>query len=157
MKLHTIPLIYLPETYHKILIQTWNTTFGGTQPSVDYNLWWKTTFGGRWPSDDPCMLLSPLCGIFSPKWRKFWVQIAFQIISSSTFLNHFHTPSKHLQDTHFTHVSKLVDWIFCRILRSKIIMNGWKISSNILLGLRIDHIMCVTSAKNLITRLRSSM
>ena len=42
------------------------TTFGGRQPLVEDNLWWKTTFGGRQllEEDDPCMLPSPLCGIF---------------------------------------------------------------------------------------------
>ena len=61
----------------------WKTTFGGRQPSVDDDFRWKTTFGGRRPlveedlrskttfggrrllvEDDPCMLPSPLCGIF---------------------------------------------------------------------------------------------
>ena len=48
----------------------WKTTFGGRRPSVEDDLRWKTTFGGRRPSGrrpsvDPCMLPSPLCGIFS--------------------------------------------------------------------------------------------
>ena len=59
----------------------WKMTFGGRQPLVEDNLWWKTTFSGGWPlvennlrwrttfsgrqpSVDPCMLLSPLGGIF---------------------------------------------------------------------------------------------
>ena len=57
------------------------TTFGGRQPSVEDDLRWKTIFSGkrpsledglqlemtfaeRQPSVDPCMLHSPLCGIF---------------------------------------------------------------------------------------------
>ena len=36
----------------------WKTTIGGRRPSVEDDFWWKTTFGG------PCMLLTPLCGIF---------------------------------------------------------------------------------------------
>ena len=64
----------------------WKTTFSGRRPSVEddlqlkttfsgiwhlveYNLRWKTTFGGRrlLVKDNPCMLPSPLCGIF---WTK---------------------------------------------------------------------------------------
>ena len=43
------------------------TTFGGRRPSVEDDLRWRTTFGGRrlLVEDDPCMLPSPLCGIFS--------------------------------------------------------------------------------------------
>ena len=35
-------------------------------PLVEDDLWWKTTFTGRQllVEDDPCMLPSPLCGIF---------------------------------------------------------------------------------------------
>ena len=34
---------------------------------MEDNLWWKATFGGRQllVEDNPCMLPSPLCGIFS--------------------------------------------------------------------------------------------
>ena len=42
----------------------WKTTFGGRQHLVEEDLWWKTTFSGRQPSLDPCMLPTPLCGIF---------------------------------------------------------------------------------------------
>ena len=44
----------------------WKTTFGGRQLLVEDDLWWKTTFGGRQllVEDNPCMLPSPLCGIF---------------------------------------------------------------------------------------------
>ena len=44
----------------------WKTTFGGRQPLVEDDLWWKTAFGGKrlLVEDDPCMLPSPLCGIF---------------------------------------------------------------------------------------------
>ena len=42
----------------------WKTTFSGRYPLVEDNLWWKTALGGRQPSVDPCMLPSPLCGIF---------------------------------------------------------------------------------------------
>ena len=58
------------------------TTFGGRQPLLEENLWWKTTIverrpsvvddlrwkmtlSGRQPSLDPCMLPTPLSGIFS--------------------------------------------------------------------------------------------
>ena len=39
---------------------------GGRRPLVEDNLKWKTTFVGRrlLVEDDPCMLPSPLCGIF---------------------------------------------------------------------------------------------
>ena len=40
------------------------TTFDGGRPVVEDNLRWKTTFNGRWPLLDPCMLPTPLCGIF---------------------------------------------------------------------------------------------
>ena len=58
----------------------WKTTLGGRQirveeplvettlverqPWVEDDLRWKMNFGGRRPSVDPCMLPSPLCGIF---------------------------------------------------------------------------------------------
>ena len=52
----------------KLLVEDdlrWKTTFGGRRPSVEDNFWWKTTFDGRLlVEDDPCMLPSPLCGIF---------------------------------------------------------------------------------------------
>ena len=39
---------------------------GGRRPSVEDNLRWKTTFGKSHllVEDDPCMLPTPLCGIF---------------------------------------------------------------------------------------------
>ena len=40
------------------------TAFGGRRPLVEEKLWWKKNFGGRIPSMDPCMLPTPLCGIF---------------------------------------------------------------------------------------------
>ena len=49
----------------------WKMTFIGRQPSVgrrplvEGNLCGKTTFSGRRPLLDPCMLPTPLCGIFS--------------------------------------------------------------------------------------------
>ena len=36
----------------------WKTTFGGRRPMVENDLQWKTNFV------DPCMLPTPLCGIF---------------------------------------------------------------------------------------------
>ena len=44
----------------------WKTTFGRRRPMVEDNLRRKTTFGERrlLVEDDPCMLPSPLCGIF---------------------------------------------------------------------------------------------
>ena len=64
----------------------WKTTFSGRRLSVEDDLrWkvtmveddlrWKTTFGGRrlLVEDDPCMLPSPLCGIFYPVNWIFWV------------------------------------------------------------------------------------
>ena len=39
-------------------------TFGGRQPSVEYDIRWKTIFSGRQPLVDPCMLPTPLGGIF---------------------------------------------------------------------------------------------
>ena len=50
----------------------WKRTFVGWQPlvgrlpSVEDDLRWKTTFGERrvLVEDDPCILPSPLCGIF---------------------------------------------------------------------------------------------
>ena len=42
----------------------WKTTFVGRQPIVEDYLQWQTTFSGRRPSLDPCMLPTPLCGIF---------------------------------------------------------------------------------------------
>ena len=37
---------------------SWKTTYGGSQPLEKDDQRWKTTFGG------PCMLPTPLCGIF---------------------------------------------------------------------------------------------
>ena len=44
------------------------TTFGGRWLLVEDDLWWKMTFIGRRPSVDPCMLPTPLCGMFSSKY-----------------------------------------------------------------------------------------
>ena len=45
------------------------TTLDGRRQLVEDNLSWKMTLGGRRPSVDPCMLPSPLCGIFlKPSW-----------------------------------------------------------------------------------------
>ena len=51
------------------------TTFSVRQPSMEDNLWWKATFGGRQLSveDNPCMLPSPLCGIFLMQHDKIWI------------------------------------------------------------------------------------
>ena len=42
----------------------WKTTFRGRGPSVEDNIRWKMTFSVRQPLVDPCILPSPLCGIF---------------------------------------------------------------------------------------------
>ena len=68
----------------------WMTTFGGRRPSVEDDLWWKKTYGGRRPlveddllwkttfsgrrllvEDDPCMLPSPLWGIFKTRSKYY--------------------------------------------------------------------------------------
>ena len=43
-----------------------NTDIGGRRPVVEDDIRWKVTFNGGQLSveDDPCMLPSPLCGIF---------------------------------------------------------------------------------------------
>ena len=50
----------------------WKTTFSERRPVVEDDLQWKTTFSGRRPLLDPCMLPTPLCGIFW-KYPKFYV------------------------------------------------------------------------------------
>ena len=50
----------------------WMMTFGGRQHLVEEDIWWKTTFSGRRPSLDPCMLPTPLCGIFCVMYNIFW-------------------------------------------------------------------------------------
>ena len=52
----------------------WKRTFGERRPSLEDDLQWKTTFSGRWPLLDPCLLPTPLCGIFqiSLKFRIVW-------------------------------------------------------------------------------------
>ena len=69
----------------------WKMTFGGRQPLQEDDLWWKMKFGERRPlveddlrwkitfsdrqllvEDDPCMLSSPLCGIFSECSPQCW-------------------------------------------------------------------------------------
>ena len=45
---------------------------------VEDDLLWKTTFSGRQPSVYPCMLPTPLCGIFS----YFILKLLFEIFSS---------------------------------------------------------------------------
>ena len=55
----------------------WKTTFSGRRPPGEDVFRWKTTFGGRrlLVEEDPCMLPSPLCGIFD-----------LQIVKEHTFL-----------------------------------------------------------------------
>ena len=72
----------------------WKTTFGGRQSSVEDDLRWKMTFGGRRSSVDPCMLPTPLCGIFhfsSPPKSYLFLNLIlltpfFLIILSTLFL-----------------------------------------------------------------------
>ena len=43
----------------------WKMTFGGRRPVVEEDLQWKINFNRRQPVLDPCMLPTPLFGIFS--------------------------------------------------------------------------------------------
>ena len=54
----------------------WKTTFVGRQTTEKDGLWWKTTDDFQWKTTfgGPCMLPTPLCGIFTNKRPWFFWQ-----------------------------------------------------------------------------------
>ena len=85
----------------------WKMIFGGRQTLVEDDLWWKTSFGGSWilVEDDPCMLPSPLCGIFSLKnfftnifLIHFWALDIFTLITFFEIILTMNSLAKILSD-----------------------------------------------------------